>query len=485
MNDTTSTSTGLRAKLRATLFGAEPLRPRESRSVFWGALVAFAVLGTWYFIRPVRDEIATRLRPELSSLTTATFVVMLVAMPLYAAVVKWSTPRRLVPGIYLGSAGMLVAFWLALGHLPEAGALWVERAFFVWSSVFSVFAISVLWALMADVFHEKQAKRFFGAIAAGGSLGGIVGSAAASLVLAPPEAAAFLKVSPSGMLLLAAGILVPTTLAVRGIHAEPEALGAGERGAEAQGDAAEEAKAQGTKAEGTKAQGAGVPTEEQPIRGTVWSSLLAPLRSPYLLAVCGYLFLYTITSTFLYFQQTSIVGAAIADKGERAALFARIDLVVNSVTFLAQLFLASHAMLRLGVGVTLCVVPVLTLLGFGVLTQAPVLSVVVGFQVVRRIANFSLSRPAREVLFTVVSREDKYKAKAFIDTVIYRGGDTLSAWMYTGFEALGLALSGLAGIAAALSGAWFAIAVFLGRSHARRSREVEAAREEGAVDQRV
>ncbi|EYF08306.1 NTP/NDP exchange transporter [Chondromyces apiculatus] len=432
------------ARIRASLFGVEPLGPAEARSIPWAAAVVGIVLGTWYFIRPVRDEIASRQGVVLSALTTATFVVMLVAMPLYAAIVKRSTPRRLLPGVYGVFALMLVAFWAALTQAPAGMVVWVERAFFVWASVFSVFAVSVFWGLMADVFTEGQGKRFFGAVAAGGSLGGVLGSAAASLVLSPPASLPWLKVSPTGMLLIAAFTLLLSVLGLRGIHAAPE---------ESSADA--------------EVKGRALPVDEERIEGTIWASLAAPFRSPYLLGVCGYLFLYTVTSTFLYFQQTSIVGQAIADKAQRAAIFAQTDLVVNVVTFVAQLFLASRAMMRLGVGVTLCIVPVLTLLGFVGLTMAPVLWLVMGFQIVRRIANFALARPAREVLFTVVSREDKYKAKAFIDTVIYRAGDTVSGWLYAGLDVFGLGLALLAGVAAGISAAWVVVAGLLGRSHER------------------
>ncbi len=433
--------------LRRALFGAEPLQPSEKRSILWAALVAGLVLGAWYFIRPVRDEIASRQGSVLASLNTATFVVMLALMPLYAAVVRRSTRRRLLPGLYLTFAALLVAFWAALQHSPPALGPWVERTFFVWASVFNVFAISIFWALMADVFSEPQGRRFFGAIAAGGSLGGIAGSAAATFVLSGE------RMETATMLLVAAGVLSLSIIGLRGIHLDPTTTP----------DAIEPRSPPDL--------------EDQPIRGTTWASLLAPFRSAYLFGVCAYLFLYTSTSTFLYFQQTSIIGQSIPDKAARAALFAQTDLWVNALTFVAQLFLASRAMLGLGVGLTLCIVPALTALGFGALAIAPTVGVVMAFQVARRVANFSLARPAREVLFTIVSREDKYKAKALIDTVIYRGGDTASAWLYTGIDALGHGLGFMAGVASALSAAWLAVAHGLGRKH----RAATATSAEGAT----
>jgi AAA family ATP:ADP antiporter len=215
------------------------------------------------------------------------------------------------------------------------------------------------------------------------------------------------------------------------------------------------------------------PSDEQPIRGTVWQSLLAPFQSPYLFAICAYLFLYSLTSTFLSFQQSHIVGGAMSNRDARAALFARMDLIVNSVTFLAQLFLASRAMLKLGIAATLCITPAFTVLGFLLLSASPVLKIVVTFQVLRRIANFAFSRPAREVLFTIVPRQDKYKAKAFIDTFIYRGGDTVSGWIFAGLQWTGLNLAGISLAATGFSVGWLGVGWVLGKSHQRAIRKME------------
>jgi AAA family ATP:ADP antiporter len=435
------------ALIGQSLFGSQRVTRSELRSASWSAALHGAALGAWYFIRPVRDEIGSHHNAVLTPMTTATFAVMLVVMPLYAWIVKHATRRQLVPGVYGFFAATLVFFWASLRNAPAGTHVWIERAFYVWASVFNLFLVSVLWGLFADVFTQAQGKRLFGYIAAGGSLGGIVGSAAASMVLVPPGALAWMKMSRSSMLLVAAAALVVSTLAVRGVRVAPSI--------ESQPQPAP-------------------PPDETPIRGTVWQALLAPFQSAYLFGICAYLFLYALTSTFLSFHQSHIVAAAISDRGSRAALFARMDLIVNTVTLLAQLFLASRAMLRLGVAITLCITPALTIAGFVLLAAAPVLMVVVSFQVARRIANFAMARPAREVLFTIVPRQDKYKAKTFIDTFIYRGGDTVSSWAYSGLEWLGLRLTGVAMAAAVFSAGWLAVAGVLGRSHQRAIREMEA-----------
>ena len=436
------------ALVRQSLFGSHHLAPGELRSASWAAALHGVALGSWYFIRPVRDEIGSHHNAVLTQLTTATFVVMLCAMPLYAAIVKRTNRRQLVAGVYAFFALVLVIFWASLKMSPAGARPWVERAFYVWASVFNLFLVSVLWGLFADVFTQAQGKRLFGYIAAGGSFGGIIGSAAASLVLEPPKALAGIRMSGSSMLLIAAACLVLSTLGIRGVRATQPA------NADPQPPP---------------------PPDEKPISGTVWQALLAPFQSAYLFGICAYLFLYALTSTFLTFQQSHIVANAISNRAARAALFARMDLVVNTVTLLAQLFLASRAMLRLGVAVTLCITPAITVIGFALLAGWPVLAVVVAFQVGRRIANFAMARPAREVLFTIVPREDKYKAKAFIDTVIYRGGDVVSAWCYSGLQWAGLNLPGMSLAATVFSMGWLAVAWTLGRSHQRAIRRMETA----------
>jgi AAA family ATP:ADP antiporter len=440
-------ATGL---IRQSLFGSQALSPGELRSASWAAALHGAALGSWYFIRPISVDIGAQNKQVLPQLTTATFIAMLVAMPLYAAIVKRTTRRQLVPGVYGFFAITLTIFWLSLRGSPLGTHVWIERAFYVWAGIFSLFLVSVLWGLFADVFTQPQGKRLFGYIAAGGSLGGVIGSAAASTVLAPPAALAWMKMSHPAMLLVAAATLTLSTLALRGVRVV-RVPGAAE-----------------------SQQQTPPPSDEQPIKGTVWQAMLTPFRSPYLFGICAYLFLYSLTSTFLFFEQSHIAERAISDRDARAALFARMDLLVNSVTLLAQLFLSSRAMFKLGIAATLCITPALTIGGFILLAASPVLKVVVAFQVLRRIANFAFSRPAREVLFTIVPREDKYKAKAFIDTFIYRGGDTASGWIFDRLQWVGLNLPGISIAAAGFSIAWLSVGWALGRAHQRALHRTEA-----------
>jgi AAA family ATP:ADP antiporter len=202
---------------------------------------------------------------------------------------------------------------------------------------------------------------------------------------------------------------------------------------------------------------------ESPIGGSIFAGLKHAVGSPYLIHVCFYILLFTITSTFLYFQQAEIVRQSFADRGARTAFFARVDLWVNVLTLGAQLFLTSRMLRWCGVAATLAALPLISMIGFGALAAAPTLAVLVVYQVIRRAGNFAFARPSREVVYTVVPREDKYKAKSFIDTAVYRFGDQLGAWSYAGLVALGLAASGVAVVAVPLSLAWLLNALWLGR----------------------
>src|SRR5581483_8318907 len=281
--------------------------------------------------------------------------------------------------------------------------IWIGRLFFIWTSVFNLFVVSVFWALMVDVFNAEQGKRLFGFIAAGATLGGIFGSSLTAS-LAP-------RAGTVSLLLVSAALLEAAVFCVRRLSRLSEAL-----------------HRTGT-----------APREAAVIGGSIFSGLRHALGSPYLVNVSLYLLLFATTSTFLYFQQAEIAKQAFAARGARTAFFARVDLWVNMLTLGAQLFLTGR---------------VLRVFGFSALALTPTIAVVVFYQVVRRAGNFAFARPSREVLFTVVPREDKYKAKSFIDTVVYRLGDQVGAWSYAGLGFLGLGMTGISLVAVPLSLLW-------------------------------
>jgi AAA family ATP:ADP antiporter len=334
-------------------------------------------------------------------------------------------------------ANLLIFAFLLHVATPEQN-IWVGRVFFIWTSVFNLFVVSIFWALMADIFDSEQAKRLFGFIAAGATLGGIAGSSVT---------AALARDVPATYLLIgSAALLEVSVFSVRRLSGLSEALRS--RPA-ARGD-------------------------EVRIGGGALSGVTHAFRSPYLANIGLFILLYAVTSTFLYFQQAEIVRQSFADRTARTVFFARVDLVVNVLTLAAQLFVTRRMLQRLGVGLTLTALPLLSVFGFAALGLAPAIAVLVVYQALRRAGNFAIARPAREVLFTVVPREDKYKAKSFIDTVVYRAGDQVGAWSYALLAFLGLGLAGVSFVAVPLSVAWLLNGLWLGHKQEAMARLREA-----------
>ncbi|HYB72341.1 MAG TPA: hypothetical protein VED18_03140 [Candidatus Sulfotelmatobacter sp.] len=404
------------------------LRPDEVRALAWSWLYIFSLLSAYYIIRPIRDEMGVASGVEnLPWLFTGTLAGMLLVNPPFAALVARLPRVRFISIAYRFFMSHLLLFGLLLKISTPAQNIWVGRVFFIWASVFNLFVVSVFWALMVDVFNAEQGKRLFGVIAAGATLGSIVGSSLTALLAR--------RVGSTSLLLGSLVLLEVAVFSVRRLSRLSEALRL-------------RPAARG---------------EEAPIGGTALSGLTHAFRSPYLLNISVYMLLFTITSTFLYFEQASIVNRSFADRAARTTFFAQVDLLVNTLTLGGQLFLTARALRVLGVALTLTLIPALSVCGFAALGLAPTVAVVVLFQVLRRAGNFAVARPTREVLFTVIPREDKYKAKSFIDTVIYRGGDQIGAWSYALLSFLGLGMAGIAFVAVPLSAAWLLNGFWLGR----------------------
>jgi ATP:ADP antiporter, AAA family len=392
------------------LYRALRAQPGELAAVAWAFAYFFLLLCSYYILRPVRDALAVEAGTQtLQWLFTATFVAMIALVPVFGWLCARLPRARLLPVVY-GFFTLNLILFSSYMSVP---------VFFVWLSVFNLFAVSVFWSFMSDIFDTPQAARLYGAIAAGGSCGAIAG----------PLLAAFLseRFQQSGLLLLSAALLALTlpciAMLARWSRAHPRS-----------GDTPPEA----------------------PLGGSILAGVRAALGSPFLLAICGYLLCYTALSTALYFQQVTIVKDAVPDMAERTRLFASIDLVVNTLTLALQVLAFSRLTAVLSPGWLLAVVPLISVVGFLWLGATPTLAALITFGVARRVGEFAVSKPAREALFTVVPREDRYKAKNFIDTVVYRGGDAASGWL---FGPLG---SAMAFVAAALSVAWTAIAFYLG-----------------------
>ena len=420
------------------------VKPGELRALGFAFVFNFIVLGSYYVLRPIRDEIGAAGGVEnLSWMFTATLVAMLIANTLFAAIVARLSRRRFIPIAYRFFILNLVLFFVLMRTLPSAQQLWVGRAFYVWVSVFNLFVVTVFWAFMTDVFNTEQAKRLFGFISVGGTLGAILGGSATAFLVH--------RLGTANLLLISAVLLEGGAWCVRFFPAS----------------------FQGEHASAIAEERAGA---EQPIGGTLWSGITHAARSPYLLGISAFMLLHAITATLVYFQQADITRSAIADRAARTAFFAQLDIWVNVLTIVIQIFLTGRLLKWLGVGLTLAMLPAISLAGFLAIGLMPGLGLLAFFQVLRRAMNYALSRPAREVLFTVLRREDKYKAKSFMDTFVYRAGDQIGAWSYPLLTWIGLGLTGISFVAAPLAGVWCVLSLWLGRRQVAmaRARELPA-----------
>jgi len=413
--------------LKALLAKAVDFRSEDEwKGMLWAAGYGFLIMVSYYILRAVRDEISSADRGNLQILWTVVFVVMLVAVPLYSWVASRFSRAVFVPLANRFFIACLIGFWAALVFLPESARPWIDRTFYVWSSMFALFVVTVFWGLVADCFDNDQGKRLFGFIAVGSSLGGIVGSAlTASLAQAVPV---------FSLLLISC---VPLEAASWCAVVLSRRLGTG-----LVGDGG---------------------TARQPLAGSAFSGMKAVFQSRYLMGIATFLALMTFASTILYFQQANLLGEAISDRGERTAFLAKMDLAVNLLTVVFQVYLTARIIKWLGVGLTLAAVPAAVVAGFVVLGLYPTLTMLVVVQVLYRAGRYGMARPARETLFTVLSREEKYKSKAFLDAAVYRGGDLVSGWIYAGLAAVGMSIGAIALAAAPLAVVWTAVGFGLGK----------------------
>ena len=404
------------------------VRPEEVRALLWSFAYFFCLLAGYYILRPLRDEmgIAGGVR-NLQWLFTATFLVMLAAVPLYGALVARVPRRRFIPLIYHFFVLNLAIFWLLLTLDVERQT--VARVFFVWISVFVLFAVSVFWSFMADVWRSEQGKRLYGFIAAGGSAGALAGPAI-TIGLAG-------AIGAVNLLIVAALLLEAAVLCSRRLETVTH----------------EDEKQ----------------PEAAPTGGGAIDGIIMLLRSPYIAGIALWVGLMSVAATFLYFEQAAIVAAASDDPAVRTRIFATVDLSVGILTLAIQFLATGKLIARFGVGPALALVPVVFAAGFAVLAAAPVLAVVITFQALQRTANFAISNPAREVLFTVVARDEKYKAKNVIDIVAVRGADAAGGWLFTGLRSLGMEVRSIPLVAIAIATACLALAVALGRAQERRA----------------
>ncbi len=409
------------------------LREGEAHALAWSFAYFFCLLAAYYVLRPIRDEmgLAGGVR-NLPWLFTATFATMLVVVPIFGALVAKLPRRVFIPAVYHFFVVNLVLFWAALqSGIPRAE---VARVFFVWVSVFNLFAVSVFWSFMADVFTSEQGKRLFGMIAAGGSAGALAGPLVTVTIVD--------WVGPTNLLVVAAILLELAVLCAQRLEFTGHVVArAGDPGQ------------------------AGV----QKIGGGWLAGVTMILRSPYLAGLALWLFCLSLAGTFLYIEQANIVSAATADPAQRTRIFASIDLAAGILQLVVQFIATGRILARFGIGGGAAFLPVVFALGFIVLALSPILAVVVVFQAIQRTTNFAISNPSFQLFFTVLDREEKYKAKNVIDLVVFRGSDAVSSWLFTALRGVGLELATISFAVVPVMAGCVGLALALGRAQERRA----------------
>jgi AAA family ATP:ADP antiporter len=414
------------------MFGVEP---GEAFAVLAGFSTLFFLFTGYAVLRPVRETIGVTSGVEnLPWLFTGTFVTTVVVMPLFGWLASRVPRRRIVFSVLVLVALTLVGFGTSFAAFPDDIA--IGRAFYIWLSVFNLIVISAAWSALVDIFSAAQAKRLFGLIAAGASLGGLAGPL---LVVILVE-----RFAHAGLLFLSAGFMVVAAFAAHGVQIWRD------RHPFSRDEDARRAL---------------------PLGGNAFAGAFEVLRSPYLLGIAGFVLLLSTASTFLYFEQARLIGETFTDRAERTRVFGTIDTVVQALSIGAQLFVTGHVARRLGVGILLVAVPLLVALGFLALSFEPVFAVLTVVMVIRRAGEYAFVRPGREMLYGVLSPEAKYKAKNFNDTVVYRGGDAVSGWVKTGIDALAQHPASAMLIGALLSVVWALTGGLLARAHQRRAGE--------------
>jgi ATP:ADP antiporter, AAA family len=413
------------------------LQPGEAPALLASFATLLCMFASYTILRPVRDALGiTSGLDKIPYLFWGVFVVMLALQPVYG----WLTsrfPRTVfLPWVYAFFAANLIAFYIWFRVADDH--TWIARTYFVWVSVFNLFVVAAFWSLMADVFNREQAGRLFGFIWAGASTGGLIGPAIDNRFAVPLGAINLLPIS--------AALLVLSLVFMRLVVQWQRRQGAALRASAAPG----------------------TPRPEDALGGSVWAAFTQVVRSPYLLGIAVFVLLMTWVSTFLYLEQQAFVAKAFHSADERTRFFGGIDFWVQAASLTIQLLLFGRLFKWFGLRAVLASVPVIMTVGYAVFALAPGFMLLVVVYAMRRVADYALTRPCRDALFTVVSREEKYKAKSLIDTFVYRGGDALSGSLYKGLTGgLGAGPAAIGWLGALISAVWTVLALALGKAQER------------------
>ncbi len=421
-----------RAPWLSRVFGVQP---HEAPAVGAGLAMFFLLFTGYFMLRPVRETLGVAGGVDnLQWLFTGTFLTTLALLPLFGWIASRVSRRRIVPWVFGAVVATLIGFGASLLLQPDD--VWAGRAFYIWVSVINMLLISLAWSVLADVFAPGEARRLFALMAAGASAGGLAGPLLATVLVEP--------LGLGGLLLLSSVLIAASAGTALWLHRwrDRHPLPAGEAAAAVPGP--------------------------QKLGGNPFAGATAVFRSSYLLGIALFVVLLATVTTFLYFEQARLVAELFPDRTQQTRVFGLIDTVVQALAILTQLFITGRIASRLGVGVLLVAVPLVMAFGFLWLALAPVFAVFVVVMVTRRAGEYALVRPGREMLYTVLPAEQKYKAKNFIDTVVYRGGDALSGWVKRALDVLGEHPQLAMFIGAGVAVAWAGTGLVLGRAQRRR-----------------
>lgn len=416
--------------LSRVLRAVSRIEAHEVRATAYSFLFVFTLMAAYFIVRPLRDAMASDWsRTETSLLWTLTFFASVIGVMIYGFVISRVRFSRVVPGVYLFFAISFVLFYAGSSLMPDPTL--VDKVFYVWLSVFSLFHVSVFWSFMSGMYNGEQARRLFAVIATGASTGAMIGPIIPGFFVE--------SIGEMNLLLITAGLqLVPVALVPRLEQAKVSDLGNAGRSADL--------------------------AEAKRLARNPFSGFTAFVKNPYLLAIGVFIVLYVTMSTFVYMELREML--AVFDRAERTAINARIDFVVNLLAILTALAVTGRIASRFGVGVVLAAIPVMMVAGWLIVAAIPLLAVMIALQIARRAGNYAVTKPGREMLFTAVTDDERYKAKPVIDICVYRGGDMVTAWFHTGLkELLALSSSGVAVVAAVIAGAWAIVGVYLGRKY--------------------
>jgi AAA family ATP:ADP antiporter len=416
------------------------LERHEYVAVAWSFAYFFCVLASYYILRPVREAMAVESGPQtIPYLFIGTFVAMLIATPVFGWVASRFPRRVFLPWVYLFFISNILIFWVVFSQALDADReyVWLGRAFFVWLSVFNLFVVSVFWSFMADIYTREQGRRLFGVIAAGGSIGALLGGVATSALV--------VRISFENLLPISAALLSLAILCIAQLR---------------------KWVVLGHENEITK-----TAASQEPLGGAALGGITHLFSSKYFIAIAVSSVIASLLGTALYMFAAELVETAIPDSNQQTRFFSNMNVATNALSLIGQMFLVKHVVRRFGIGASLSLLPIISVIGFAVLAFDPVLGVVAVLTVARRALGFGFTKPTTDMLYSVVTPEEKYKTKNFIDTAVYRGGDVVGTWTVKVMAALGIA--GISFVMLPFAVIWAIVSLWLGRDYRRRARELK------------